>query len=302
MTIPWYQRLARSWQLWVLILPALIYLVVFRYFPMYGALMAFQDFDPSSGIFGSTWVGLQQFEMFLNSYVFIRVLANTLFISLLTLVIGFPFPIILALMLNSLGSRTVKKTVQMTTYLPYFISTVVMVTIIMEALHPRSGIITLMVKALGFPLNNAMGDPNAFVPIYIISGLWQTVGYSSIIYIAALSSVDPCLYEAATIDGASKFQKIWYIDIPTLIPTAVILLILNIGRIMSLGFEKIYLMQNNLNLQSSEVISTYVYKVGLLEANFSFGTAVGLFDSVINLSLLLLVNQVMKKYNGNGLW
>jgi len=302
MTGPWYKRLAGSRQLWILIFPAVVYLVVFRYVPMYGTLMAFQDFDPSSGILGSTWVGFRQFEMFLNSYEFMRVLANTVIISGLSLVIGFPFPILLALMLNSLGNRGVKKTVQMTTYLPYFISTVVMVTIIMEALHPRSGVITLVMRALGMELNNPMGDPKAFVPVYIISGIWQTVGYSSIIYIAALSSVDPSLYEAATIDGASKFQRIIFIDIPTLVPTAVILLILNVGRIMSLGFEKIYLMQNNLNLSASEVISTYVYKVGLMEANFSFGTAVGLFDSVINLILLLLVNQVMKKYSGNGLW
>ncbi len=302
MSSPWHVRLARSWQLWVLIFPAVVYFVVFRYIPMYGTLMAFQDFDPSSGIWKSAWVGFRQFEMFLNSYEFLRVLVNTVVISGLSLIIGFPFPIILALMLNSVGNRTLKKTVQMTTYLPYFISTVVMVTIIIEALHPRSGIIILVMKSFGFKMDNILGDPNAFVPVYIVSGIWQTVGYSSIIYIAALSSVDPSLYEAATIDGANKFQRIRYIDVPTLVPTAVVLLVLNVGWIMSLGFEKIYLLQNNLNLSASEVISTYVYKVGLIQANFSFGTAVGLFNSVINLILLLTVNKVAKKYSGSGLW
>lgn len=299
---PWYMKMAHNWQLWVIIAPALVYLAVFRYYPMYGTVMAFKEFDPFEGILKSPWVGLQHFNAFLASYEFKRVLENTVLISLLTLVVGFPFPIILALMLNSAGSRSFKKTVQMTSYIPYFISTVVMVTIIIETLHPRSGVLTLAMNSLGLHLKNPMGDPKAFRAIYIISGIWQNVGYNSIIFIAALASVDPSLYEAAIIDGATKLQRIRYIDIPTIMPTAVILFILNAGRIMNIGFEKIFLMQNTLNLRSSEVISTYVYKVGLIGANFSFGTAVGLFNSVINLILLLMMNQLMRKYSETSLW
>ena len=299
---PWYLRLAHSWQLWVIITPSLIYLAIFRYFPMYGAILAFKDYDPYTGILNSPWVGLFHFTTFFNSFEFQRVLENTVLLSVLYLVFGFPFPIVLALMLNSAGSKSIKKSVQMTTFIPYFISTVVMVTIIIELLHPRSGIITLAMNGLGLNIKNPMGDPNAFKTIYIVSGIWQNVGYNAIIFIAALASVDPNLYEAAIIDGATKMQRIKYIDFPVVIPTAVILFILSAGRIMNVAFEKIYLMQNNLNLRTSEVISTYVYKVGLIGANFSFGTAVGLFNSLINLILLIMMNQLMRKYSDTSLW
>jgi putative aldouronate transport system permease protein len=299
---PWYLRLAHSWQLWVIIAPSLIYLAIFRYFPMYGTVLAFKDYDPYTGILNSPWVGLMHFTAFFNSYEFQRVLENTVLLSVLYLVIGFPFPIVLALMLNSADNRTLKKSVQMTSFIPYFISTVVMVTIIIELLHPRSGLITLILNGLGLDLKNPMGDPKAFKTIYIVSGIWQNVGYNAIIFIAALASVDPNLYEAAIIDGATKIQRIRYIDFPVIIPTAVILFILSAGRIMNVAFEKIYLMQNNLNLRTSEVISTYVYKVGLIAANFSFGTAVGLFNSLINLLLLIIMNQIMRKYSETSLW
>lgn len=295
-------RLAANWQLWLIIAPALIYLLVFRYYPMYGTVLAFKDFDPTEGILGSRWVGLRHFTSFLKSYLFLRVLANTFLVSLYSLIFGFPFPIILALMLNSTGSLAYKKTVQMVTYLPYFISTVVMVTIIIETLHSRNGLLTLAFRAVGIPADNMMGNADLFKTIFVASGIWQATGYSSIIYIAALTSIDPSLHEAAIVDGATKIQRIRYIDIPGIMPTAIILLILNAGRIMNVGFEKIFLMQNNLNLRTSEVISTYVYKVGLIDADFSFGTAVGLFNSVINLVLLVSMNQLMRRYSESSLW
>lgn len=295
-------RLAKSWQLWVIIAPSLIYLLIFRYYPMYGAILAFKDYDPTAGIMGSRWVGLMHFSGFLQSYIFIRVLSNTLLISLYSLIFGFPFPILLALMLNSTNTLKFKKSVQMVTYMPYFISTVVMVTIIVETLHPRSGLIPLVLQWFGWQPDNIMGNADLFRGVYVVSGIWQSTGYGSIIYIAALSSIDPSLHEAAVVDGATKFQRIRHIDVPGILPTAIILLILNAGRIMNVGFEKAFLMQNNLNLRTSEVISTYVYKVGLVQANFSFGTAVGLFNSVVNMTLLICMNQLMRRVSESSLW
>ena len=298
----WMSRLAASWQLWVIVAPAVIYLLIFRYYPMYGAQLAFKEYDPLGGIMGSPWVGLRHFAAFFRSYMFQRVLANTFLLSIFALAVGFPFPIILALLLNETESLGFKKSVQMVTYMPYFISTVVMVTIIVESLHPRSGVITLALRALGLDAGNLMGNAKMFRTIFVFSGVWQHTGYASIIYIAALAGIDPSLHEAAIVDGATKMQRIRHIDVPGIIPTAVILLILNAGQIMNVGFEKAFLMQNDLNLRTSEVISTYVYKVGLIDANFSFGTAVGLFNSVINLTLLLTMNLLMRRVSESSLW
>jgi putative aldouronate transport system permease protein len=299
---PWTAKLYKSWQLWVIIAPALIYLVIFRYYPMYGAQLAFRNFRPLDGILGSPWVGFANFKAFFQSYMFKRVVSNTALLSVYSLAVGFPFPIILALLLNETENFRFKKSVQMITYMPYFISTVVMVTIIFEMLHPRSGLITLVFRALGASAENPMGKAELFRTIYVFSGIWQHTGYASIIYIASLAGIDPSLHEAAIVDGATKMQRIRHIDIPGIIPTAVILLILNTGRIMNIGFEKTFLMQNDLNLRASEVIATYTYKVGLINANFSFGTAVGLFNSVINLTLLLTMNRVMRKVSETSLW
>jgi putative aldouronate transport system permease protein len=294
--------LRKNWQLWLLVTPAIIYLLIFRYYPMYGATLAFKEYDPWEGIVHSPWVGFKHFIMFFKSYMFVRVVSNTLLLSLYSLALGFPFPIILAILVNEVDKREFKKSVQMITYLPYFISTVVMVTIITESLHPRNGIITLMLQAVGFESMNMMGDADLFRSIYVISSIWQHTGYSSIIYIAALAGISPSLHEAAIVDGATKVQRIWHIDIPAILPTALILLVLNAGRIMNVGFEKTFLMQNDMNLRTSEVIATYVYKVGLIDANFSFATAVGLFNSVINLILLISMNQLSRKISETSLW
>jgi putative aldouronate transport system permease protein len=295
-------RMKRSWELYCLVFLPVVYLIVFKYVPMFGIQIAFKDFNIIKGIWGSPWVGFKHFEMFFHSPNFWLLMKNTLGISFYSLLAGFPVPILLALALNEVRTGFFKRSVQMITYAPHFISTVVMVSILILMLSPHVGIIERLFDYLGLPTTNYMGEPGYFKSIYVWSGVWQEMGYASIIYIAALAGVDPALYEAARMDGASRLKKIIHIDLPSLIPITVIMLILSLGSVMGVGFEKIYLMQNPLNLSSSEVISTYVYKVGLLGANFSFSSAVGLFNSVINLILLLSVNAISRKISENSLW
>ncbi|WP_274655074.1 ABC transporter permease [Paenibacillus humicola] len=292
----------RHWQLYLLVLLPLAYIVIFKYVPMYGAQIAFRDFSPIKGFSGSDWVGMKNFADFVQTPNFWLLIKNTLLISLYSLAIGFPAPIVLALALNEVRSARFKKTVQMVTFAPYFISTVVMVSMIILFLSPRLGFIDLIVRSLGMESINFMGVPHYFRSIFVWSNVWQGIGYGAVIYLAALAGVNPDLYEAAKVDGASRFQKVLHIDIPGIMPAATILLILNIGQMMNVGFEKIYLMQNPLNTSTSEVISTYVYKIGLLGANFSFSAAVDLFNSVINLTLLLTVNYIARRVSENSLW
>jgi putative aldouronate transport system permease protein len=297
-----YKSIVRHWELYLLVFLPLLYLVIFKYIPMVGVQIAFKNYNVIKGIWGSPWVGFKQFETFFASPNFWLVIKNTLGISLYSLLAGFPIPIMLALALNEVHKGMFKKTVQMVTYAPHFISTVIMVSIIILMLSPHVGVVDRMLTALGLPSTNIMGIPEYFKSIYVWSGIWQNMGYSSIIYIAALAGVDPALYEAARMDGASRLQKIIHIDLPSLIPISVIMLILNLGSVMGVGFDKVYLMQNPLNQSASEVISTYVYKVGLIGANFSFSTAVGLFNSVVNLILLLIVNAIARRVSETSLW
>ncbi len=292
----------RHWQLYLLIIPPVLYFIIFKYLPMANAVLAFKNYNVVKGIWGSPWVGTQYFEMFFRNPAFATLIKNTLYISFYQLIVGFPIPILLALALNEVKSARFKKTVQMVTYAPYFISTVVMVSIIMLFLSPRLGIVNTITGALGFEAVNYLGEPGMFRTIYVLSDVWQTMGYSAVIYLAALAGVDPSLYEAAKVDGANRFQKILNVDLPGILPAAVIILILSVGNIMALGFEKMYLLQNPLNLSTSEIISTYVYKIGLLNANYSFATAVGLFNSLINLVLLLVVNAIAKRASNTSLW
>ncbi|MEK3780113.1 ABC transporter permease [Paenibacillus sp. FSL R5-0810] len=292
----------RHWQLYLLVIPPVLYFIIFKYLPMANAVLAFKNYNVVKGIWGSPWVGTQYFEMFFRNPAFATLIKNTLYISFYQLIVGFPIPILLALALNEVKSARFKKTVQMVTYAPYFISTVVMVSIIMLFLSPRLGIVNTIAGALGFEAINYLGEPGMFRTIYVLSDVWQTMGYSAVIYLAALAGVDPSLYEAAKVDGANRFQKILNVDLPGILPAAVIILILSVGNIMALGFEKMYLLQNPLNLSTSEIISTYVYKIGLLNANYSFATAVGLFNSLINLVLLLVVNAVAKRASNTSLW
>jgi ABC-type polysaccharide transport system, permease component len=296
------QKIRRHWELYLLILPPVLYLIIFKYVPMFGVQIAFKDFNVVQGIWGSPWAGLKHFEAFFQSPNFRLIIRNTIVISFYSLVAGFPVPILLALALNEIRNGLFKKSVQMITYAPHFISTVVMVSIVILMLTPHVGVVDRLYSLFGKDMTNFMGIPEYFKSIYVWSGVWQEMGYASIIYMAALASVDPALYEAAKMDGAPRWRKIVHIDLPSLIPITVILLILNLGNIMNVGFEKIFLMQNPLNLSSSEVISTYVYKVGLVGANFSFSTAVGLFNSVVNLVLLIAVNFFARKASETSLW
>ncbi len=270
---------------------------------MYGAQIAFKDYRAVDGIVGSRWVGLANYTKFFNNYLFERVIKNTLGLSLYSLIAGFPIPIILALLINGVSNRYYKKTIQMVTYAPYFISTVVLVGMMIQFLSPY-GVYGNIVRLFGLKAENLISRPENFKSIYVWSGIWQTAGWNSIVYIAALTGIDPTLYEAATIDGASKLKRIIYIDLPGILPTAVILLIINTGYIMDVGFEKVFLLQNNLNLSASEVITTYVYKIGLSSGSpdYSYSTAVGLFNSVVNFSLILIVNKIARKLSNTSIW
>lgn len=302
------KKIKQNWQLYLLVALPVIYILVFAYYPMYGVQIAFRRYVLTMGITGSPWVGLFHFKRFVNTYMFMRLIRNTLGISLYSLIAGFPFPILLALSLNYMKGNFFKKTVQMTTYAPYFISTVVMVGIIMQLLHPTQGVINIILDRLNIGSINFMSRPDLFMSIYVWSGIWQSAGWSSIIYLAALSGIDQSLYEASIIDGATKLQRVRYIDIPGILPTIVIILILNSGNIMSVGFEKIFLMQNYLNINVSEVISTYVYKVGMgrgspgAVANFSYAAAIGLLNSVVNFILLVSVNYIARRSGETSLW
>lgn len=294
--------LFRHWQLYLVMLPPLILIAIFSYGPMVGIQIAFKDFTATQGIWGSPWVGLKHFKNFVTSYQFMRLLTNTLGISVYSLAVGFPIPILLALMINECRSEKFKKAVQMITYAPHFISTVVMVSVVLMFLAPRGGMINNIIDLLGGTRTDFIAKPEYFKTIYVFSGIWQGMGYSSIIYIAALAGIDPTLYEAATVDGASKFQRIVNIDIPGIMPTIVIQLIMHCGRLMNVGYEKVLLMQNSLNMKSSDVISTYVYRMGLENAQYSFSTAVGLFNSIINTILLVSVNWICGKISETSLW
>lgn len=300
-----FKTILSKWQLFVFLIVPVAYIIIFSYIPMMGIQIAFKDFTARGGIWGSEWVGFKHFENFFTSYQFSRVIKNTLTLSLYSLIVGFPIPIILALMLNATRNQKYKKIVQTVTYLPHFISMVVLVGMITQFLNPRIGFIPQFLSTVfGGEPTNFMASPEAFPHIYVWSGIWQSVGWNSIIYMAALAGTDIQLHEAAEIDGASRFKRVLYIDLPVIIPTAVILLILNSGQIMNVGFEKVFLMQNNLNISTSEVISTYVYDIGLASsrANFSYATAIGLFNSVINFILIITVNTVSKKATEQSLW
>lgn len=299
------KRILARWQIYLLLLLPLASLIIFAYIPMGGLVLAFKRYNAGLGIWGSPWVGLDNFRKFFRSYNFRLTMRNTLTLSLYSLVISFPIPILFALLLNAMPGRRYKKVIQTVTYIPYFISTVVMVGLIFQLLNNRGGIYgslyTLFTKQTA---PSILAEGKLFKHIYVWSGVWQGTGYSAIIYIASLAGVDPSLCEAAEIDGANRFQRLLHIDIPTLLPTASIMLILAVGNIMNVGFEKVLLMQNNLNLNYSEVISTYVYKIGLASGitDFSLSTAIGMFNSVINFILLIIANWGSKKLNGNGIF
>ena len=295
-------RIRQNGGLYLLLLPAIIIFFCFTYLPMYGVIIAFKDFKPASGIWGSAWAGLKYFERYFNSYMFSNTIVNTLVISLYTIAATFPLPILLALMCNQMYARKFKKFFQVSTYLPHFISTVVMCGMIIMFLSPSSGLIPKLCGFVGIQTGDLMGNAGAFSSIYVWTEVWQHVGWDSIMYIAALSSVDPQLYEAAEVDGANKWQKIGAIDIPMLIPTMITLFILRCGSLLGVGFEKVYLLQNDLNISASEIISTYLYKMGLKSNQYSYSAAIGLFNNVVNFVILILVNGISRKLSDTSLF
>lgn len=298
--------IARSWQLYLFLVLPMLYLIVFKYIPMGGLVMAFEKFSPRLGLFHSEWVGFANFAKFFQSYQFWRILKNTLVISLYSILAGFPIPIIFALMLNCIRDGKLKKGIQTIVVLPHFISTTVMVGILLQLFNNETGLYGFVGRLLtGAVPANILGSTSAFRHLYVWSGVWQSFGWGSIIYTAALAGVDPTYHEAAQLDGATRFQRIIHVDLPCIIPTIVIMLILRVGDIMSVGFEKVYLMQNSLNLPVSQIISTYVYEIGLVNANassFSYSTAIGAFNSVINLIMIFSVNKIAKRVGETSLW
>ena len=291
-----------NWTLYIMVSLPLLYLIIFCYVPMAGVQLAFKDYRVSQGIWGSPWIGLYNFERFLRSYKFGLLLKNTILVNVYSLVAGFPIPIIFALLLNYLRRKRFKKILQMVSYAPYFISTVVMCGMIIIFLDADTGIINKLIQLVGMNPAQFMGEAKYFKSIYVWSSVWQGMGWASIIYIAALSGVDYQLHEAAIIDGASKVQRIFHVDLPSIKPTIVMLLILQIGSLMSVGFEKVFLLQNQMNIASSDVLSTYVYRVGLVDNDYGYSTAVGLFNSVINMLLLVSANKIAKMTVKESLW
>lgn len=302
----WYRigrELRLNWGLYLLVILPLAFLIIFKYVPMYGVQIAFRDYKIAQGITGSKFVGLKHFQKFLTNYKFFDIMRNTILLSLYSLM-TFPLPILLALLLNYIPNKRFQKTVQLVTYAPHFITTVVIVGMIIQFLDARSGVVNQLLELVGVPAQNYMGNPAAFPHIYVWTNIWQNVGYNAIMYIAALSSVSPELHEAAIIDGATIPQRIRHVDLPGILPTVSIMLIMRLGSVLTVGYEKIYLMQNSLNLSTSEVISTYVYKQGLqsLVPQYSYSTAVNLFVSVVNVIMLLLANRITKKMSGSSLF
>ena len=297
-----FTKMKERWQLYILLLPALLYIVLFAYKPMYGVFIAFQRYSLMGGIWGSRWIGFDNFVRLFSSYWFPIILKNTITVSVLSIVLGFPFPIILALFLNEMKHPKLKRVFQTVSYAPYFISTVVMCGMLILFLDPDYGIINMILGFLKLGSVPFMTKPEYFKWVYVLSGVWQGAGWGAIIYLAALSGVDPALTEAATIDGATRIQKILHINIPAIMPTIIILFILRCGTLLSVGYEKVYLLQNNYILSSAEVISTYVYKVGLINQDFGFSTATGLFNSLVNSVILIGVNTFSRKVGETSLW
>lgn len=293
-----------NWQLYLLLILPISYFIIFKYGPIYGIQIAFKDYSLTKGIWGSPWVGLRHFKTFFLDYRFLSILKNTLVLNLYQLFATFPIPIIFALSLNAVNNKAFKKSMQMITYAPHFISTVVIVGLVFMFFSTRTGIFNQMLVNLGFEEIDIIGSAKSFRHLYVWSGVWQSIGFNSIIYIATLSGIDPTLHEAAIVDGANRFKRLLHIDLPGILPTAIVLLILNSGKILNLGFEKVLLMQNDVNMQYSEIIATYVYKTGLKSyiPQFSYSTAIGLFQSIIGLIMIILVNKLSQKVSESSLW
>ena len=295
------KKIYQNWQLYLLLVAVIVYYLVFHYAPMYGVLIAFKDYFPGLTMSTAPWIGLDNFRKFFNSYYFERVLTNTVTIRVAQIIIGFPAPIILAILLNELSGNGLKKTVQNLTFIPHFLSSVVIVSIL-TVLCQYNGLFNSIRGAFGKAPVIFLQEASYFKPLFVLSGVWQNMGWNSMIYIGAIVAIDPSLYEAASIDGASRIQKIIHITLPAIMPTIIVVFLMNIGSIMNVGFDKVLLMQNDLNREASDIISTFVYERGILEGDYGLSTAVGLFNSLINTAMLLISNRLTKKVTGSGLW
>lgn len=298
----WGRYLRKNWQYYVLVLPAVLFTLLFNYVPMFGIQIAFRNYNVKAGFFGSEWVGLKHFKRFLTSDKLWSLIGNTLEINIFALAAGLIIPILLAVMLNELASSKLKKTMQMILYAPHFISMLAVCGIIILFTQRESGLINLFIQALGGEGIDFLSKPKYFTAIYVISDIWQQAGWGTIIYLAALSGVDPQIVEAAVVDGVSRIQKIWYIDLPSILPTIITLLVLSAGSLLNVGYEKILLLQTPLNMEKAEVIGTYIYQLGIQDGQFSYATAIGLFNAVVNIIVLSIVNFAAKKTSGSSLW
>ena len=296
-----WQNMKRHKGLYLMILPVVAFYLIFCYYPMYGAQIAFRDYTPKLGIFHSPWAGLKHFREFFDSVYFGRLIRNTIRINLKNLIFGFPAPILFALLLNEVKGQKFKKVVQTVSYMPHFISTVVIAGMILQ-FTATDGVLTWVMTLFGYPKQNLMLNPDLFQPIYVISDIWQGLGWGSIIYIAAISGINAELYEAARMDGAGRFKQMWHVTLPGILPTIITMFILRVGNMMNLGFEKIILLYNSSIYETADVISTYVYRKGLVDQSYSFSTAVGLFNSLINLLLLFVANKLCKRLTEHSLW
>jgi putative aldouronate transport system permease protein len=297
-----WRQIIKRYDLYLMLILPMAWYIIFLYGPMYGLQIAFKNYIPIKGFLGSNWVGFENFQRFFSSYYFWRLIRNTITIKIASMIFGFPIPILLALLVNEIKNNKYKKIVQNITYLPHFISVVVIVGMLNLFLDPNTGVVNILLHSFGIKSVPFMLKAGWFKPLFISSNIWTNMGWQSIIYIAALAGVSPELYEAARVDGASKLQRIWHVSIPSIMPTIIILLILEVGHFMDIGFEKILLMQNDLNMSSSDVIATFTYRTGILNGEYSYTTAIGLFDAVINFILLILINQIARKKTSTSLW
>lgn len=300
-TLDLQRDMKKHYVLYLLAVPAIIYFLIYCYWPMYGAVIAFKNFNPVDGITGSPWVGLKNFTDFFKGVYFVRLMRNTFLLSFYDFLWGFPAPIILALLLNEIRSTLFKKTIQTVTYMPHFISMVVICGIIID-FTSTNGLINSIITFFGGHASNLLLNAGLFRTIYVSTNVWQSVGWGSIIYLAALAGIDPTLYEACRIDGGGRWKQMLYVTLPGLMPTITILMILRMGSMMSVGFEKIFLLYNPVTYETADVISTYVYRKGIIDASYSFSTAVGLFNSVINFALLIIANQISRRVSDTSLW
>lgn len=295
------KEIVKNKYIYLMALPGLLFYLIFCYGPMYGAIIAFKDYSPAAGILGSAWVGLENFKQFFTGMYFVRTLRNTILLSVYQIIFGFPAPILLALLLNEIQSKYFKRTVQTITYIPHFVSLIVISGLIID-FTMQNGIINDIIALFGFERSNLLMRPEMFRRIYVISVIWQEIGWGSIVYLAALGSIDSSLYEAARIDGAGRIRQAWHVTLPGIMPTIVVLFIMQIGKVMSVGFEKVMLLYSPATYETADIISTFVYRKGIEEANYSFSSAVGLFNSVVNLILIFAANTFSRKINETSLW